>query len=102
MSQQGDTVARYGGEEFVVLLPDTDEDRARAAIERMLACVRDTPCLIRDGSSAHITFSAGIAKLLPGSKVFNTAAALLDAADGRSEERPGGKEWASRCRLRWY
>lgn len=34
-----DTLARYGGEEFAVLLPHSDEDGARAVVERLLAVV---------------------------------------------------------------
>lgn len=34
-----DTLARYGGEEFAVLLPHSDEEGARAVIERLLAVV---------------------------------------------------------------
>ncbi len=32
-----DTVARLGGDEFAVLLPETDEDKARAAVEKIHA-----------------------------------------------------------------
>lgn len=80
-ARQTDTVARYGGEEFVVMLPHTDAEAAKAVIERTLACVRDTPCQTPDGAGARITFSAGIATLLPESTVFGTPAALLEAAD---------------------
>ena len=38
-----DTVARYGGEEFVVVLPETDEDGAVQAAERIRAAIRRTP-----------------------------------------------------------
>ena len=81
ISRQTDTVARYGGEEFVVLLPHTDLEGARALVEQMLKSVRETPCLIRGDARAHITFSAGIAALLPGRTAFSTPAALMDAAD---------------------
>ncbi|RBP38272.1 diguanylate cyclase (GGDEF)-like protein [Eoetvoesiella caeni] len=81
ISRQTDTVARYGGEEFVVLLPHTDVDAARAIVEQMLKSVRETPYLIRGDARAHITFSAGIAALLPGRTAFSTPAALIDAAD---------------------
>lgn len=80
-ARQQDTVARYGGEEFVVLFTNTNVEAARAALERMLATVRDTPCLTRDGVSAQVTFSAGIAMLMPGASLFDTPAELLDAAD---------------------
>ena len=31
----GDFIVRYGGDEFVVVMPDTDIERARAAVERL-------------------------------------------------------------------
>ena len=80
-SRQTDTVARYGGEEFIVLLADTGLEDAIKVLERMLADMRDTPCLTREGTDYHVTFSAGIATLMDGGPVFNTPAALLEAAD---------------------
>lgn len=80
-SRQTDTVARYGGEEFVVLFPNTDVDGAKVVVERMLASVRDTPYVIRGEASAHVTFSAGIAAVMPGRATFSTPSALMNAAD---------------------
>jgi len=80
-SRQTDTVARYGGEEFVVLLPDTGLEEARAVLEQMLASVRDKPCLSREDADSHVSFSAGIAALVPGVSAFDNPAALLEAAD---------------------
>lgn len=79
--RQTDTVARYGGEEFIVLLEDTDIDDAKVVLERMLASVRDTPFEVHDGISVPITFSVGIAAVMPGGPVFNSPNELLDAAD---------------------
>ncbi len=80
-ARQTDTVARYGGEEFIVLLPDTGLADARAVLESMLASVRDKPCLSRADADSHVTFSAGIAALVPGAASFGNPAALLEAAD---------------------
>jgi len=80
-ARQTDTVARYGGEEFIVLLPDTRLADARAVLESMLASVRDKPCLPGAAADSHVTFSAGIAALVPGAASFGNPAALLEAAD---------------------
>jgi diguanylate cyclase (GGDEF)-like protein len=80
-ARQLDTVARYGGEEFVVVLADTAMDQAAAIVQRMLSNVRDTPFQTRGGASGTITFSAGVATHLEGTQFFQTAAALLQAAD---------------------
>jgi diguanylate cyclase len=56
-----DVFARYGGEEFVVLLPDTDEASAFAAISRVLRAVAERPIAL--GSDIQtLSFSAGIAR----------------------------------------
>ncbi|MDX1692428.1 MAG: diguanylate cyclase [Ketobacteraceae bacterium] len=38
-----DFVARYGGEEFIIVMPDTDEPSAVAAVEKVRACIEDCP-----------------------------------------------------------
>ena len=58
-----DSVGRFGGDEFVLLLPDTDEDEAKAMIERLSdgitrAVAEDTGQLIR--------VSAGVMGWRPG------------------------------------
>ncbi|HXE20225.1 sensor domain-containing diguanylate cyclase [Castellaniella sp. UC4442_H9] len=89
-ARQTDTVARYGGEEFVVVLTETGTFKATAIVQRMLASVRDTPFHTRSGASGTVTFSAGIATHMEGTSYFQTAAALLHAADDalyRAKER---------------
>jgi diguanylate cyclase (GGDEF)-like protein len=80
-ARQTDIVARYGGEEFVMLLPDTGASDALLISERILADVQGTPCLTRGGVSVTITFSAGIAALMPDSTAFSSPVAMLEAAD---------------------
>ena len=56
-----DFVARYGGEEFIAVLPNTEEDGARAVAERMLENIRK--CNIpheTSESSDIVTVSAGL------------------------------------------
>lgn len=62
----GDFVARYGGEEFVCILPDTDEEGAYTAAERMRQSIEllDIP----HGASQvspHVTVSLGCATIEP-------------------------------------
>lgn len=54
-----DTLARLGGEEFVVLLPDTDIDKAEMAIARLLKSLAHTP-FSSERTQLKITFSAGV------------------------------------------
>ncbi|MCP8968103.1 sensor domain-containing diguanylate cyclase [Ectobacillus ponti] len=56
-----DTAARYGGEEFAMVLPDTDQDGAAAAAERVRSMV-EASCWIE----MPITISIGITTMLPG------------------------------------
>lgn len=61
-----DLLARIGGEEFVVVLPDTDIDKAQQVVERM-----------RQGTPRNQTCSAGIAGFKPG----DTTETLVARAD---------------------
>jgi len=53
-------VARLGGDEFVVLLPEVDEEGARATAERLAATVRETTLTI-DGAELKLEISVGVA-----------------------------------------
>jgi two-component system cell cycle response regulator len=56
-----DTVARYGGEEIVAILPETDEDGAAHAAERIRAAVRDRPFGAAGQTPLQVTLSMGVA-----------------------------------------
>ncbi len=55
-----DVLGRLGGEEFLALLPDTDEEAAVRAAERLRAAVADA------GGPVHVTASVGWAVLRGG------------------------------------
>ncbi|MEQ1882005.1 MAG: diguanylate cyclase [Burkholderiales bacterium] len=54
-----DVLARVGGEEFMVLLPDSDEPAAFAALNRLLKLVSAQP-LDCSGVGCHLTFTASV------------------------------------------
>ncbi|HXT70190.1 MAG TPA: diguanylate cyclase [Vicinamibacterales bacterium] len=67
-----DTAARYGGDEFVAVLPGSDEEGARAVIDRL------TTRLAEDKVKPELATSAGVA-VYP--RDGSTATTLLSAAD---------------------
>lgn len=72
-----DSLFRYGGEEFIVLLPDTDEEHAYTAMDRL----RDglsKQTLSFGGNELIITFSCGIKQVGEEDK---TISKLLSSAD---------------------
>lgn len=72
--RKGDLCARFGGEEFVVLLPDTAQEVARQAAERLRSSVAgaiDAP--------VPYTLSAGVAEVLP-SETLEQGIARADEA----------------------
>jgi two-component system cell cycle response regulator len=57
----GDVPCRLGGEEFVIIMPNTTEDLAVMAAERLRRDVSSTPFLVRDGELLAVTASFGVA-----------------------------------------
>ncbi len=55
----GDRLYRYGGEEFAVFFPDTEEDNAYRAAERLPTSVADS-CVIAGPPERVVTASGGI------------------------------------------
>ena len=92
--RQSDTIGRYGGEEFAVLLDDLSQDEAVRLLERLLAEFAAQSQHAPDGSTFHVTFSAGIAMLEPASMDLNAwrgaADAALYAAKGAGRNRVTG------------
>jgi diguanylate cyclase len=60
-----DSVARYGGEEFVLVLPETGIDEAVSVIQRLQRELTKR-FFLNNNEKLLITFSAGVALVLPG------------------------------------
>ena len=75
--RQHDMVARYGGEEFAVLLPNTDEHGAQAALNKVRRQVAETRCIHEEDVIEIPTFSAGMTMYVNG----DTPANLIQRAD---------------------
>jgi len=58
-----DLACRLGGEEFVIIMPDTDIERAYQIGERLRACVAADEFLVAPGKSVRVTASVGIGTL---------------------------------------
>lgn len=83
-----DFVARYGGEEFVIVMPDTDEPSAVAAVEKVRACIEACPFNFNN-ERIPVTASFGVTSFYEGDTIessFERAdKALYKAkADGRN------------------
>lgn len=76
----GELVARYGGEEFVVLLPGADMEHACETAQKCLDRMQqETVPHIASPTAAHVTFSIGVACLLPDATLVATT--MVNAAD---------------------
>ena len=81
--RDADLAGRLGGEEFGVLLPDADEDLARAVAERLRAAVAAAVVPLDGAGELRFTVSIGAATLDPGDA---DGAALLARADAAMYE----------------
>lgn len=66
--RQSDLVARWGGEEFVVLFPNTGSEGALRALEKARHRFREHG-FVAARSPFQLTFSAGVAPVLPDDEV---------------------------------
>lgn len=87
-----DIVSRYGGEEFLIAMPDTTQEAAMLAADRVRALIAGTPIYV-DGQALHITTSAGVAEVQCGEQlrdVFKRADEALYKAKrgGRNQVFP--------------
>ncbi|MGE5375270.1 MAG: diguanylate cyclase [Bacteroidota bacterium] len=60
-----DILGRYGGDEFVILLPETDHERAKEIAERIRASISDSPVPTNAGP-IHVSISVGITEVTSG------------------------------------
>ncbi len=72
----GDTIVRYGGDEFVVVMPDTDMDRAKLAVERLNRLI-DSWNTSNQSCGYSLGLSCGLTEFVDGA----TFDALIQAAD---------------------
>ena len=63
ISRESDIVSRWGGEEFVILLPNTNRDRALTISEKIRAKVEKSAITLGDGSELNLTVSIGISQV---------------------------------------
>ena len=84
-----DSFGRIGGEEFMVIFPDTTLLQATRIMDDILGRIRKAS-LIGSVPELSLTFSAGIAKLLPGealSELYTRVDKALYAAKGAGRNR---------------
>ena len=80
--READCLIRYGGEEFLIILPETDINGAQYVMDRLKQAFQKTP-LDYGGKPIPVTFSAGLARLMPDENghalVMRADAALYEA-----------------------
>jgi diguanylate cyclase (GGDEF)-like protein len=62
LARRSDGVARFGGEEFIIILPETDQETAKIAAERLRSEVEKTD--FKGGQTqplGRVTISLGVA-----------------------------------------
>ncbi len=77
--RESDCLFRYGGEEFVILLPDTDEDQAYLAIERLREGFSSTQ-LSFGGNTFSVSFSSGVKEININDKNIKHLLSMTDKA----------------------
>jgi len=84
-----DVVSRYGGEEFLIAMPDTDQEAAIVAADRIRSLIGGTPITVGD-QAFSIAVSAGVSEARKGEHfrdVFKRADGALYTAkqEGRNQ-----------------
>jgi len=73
-----DLACRYGGEEFVIIMPETTQNLAHAASDRLRNIISSEPFVIGRGDALNVTMSGGIATAIPPDDTLDD---LLKRAD---------------------
>ncbi|NNE57291.1 MAG: PleD family two-component system response regulator [Hellea sp.] len=94
-----DIVSRYGGEEFMIAMPNTNQDDALLAADRIRSLIGGTPIFV-SGQALSVTVSAGVAQVRQGEKlrdVFKRADSALYVAkrEGRNKVVPAATKKAA-------
>ncbi len=84
--RQTDTIFRYGGEEFIIMLPETEKNKALLVANRMLDAVR-THTFDCDGSRVHITISIGSAMFPDEARDLSSLIGLADRRLYRAKKK---------------
>lgn len=98
-----DLVARIGGEEFLIVLPDTNRDRAGQVAGRLCQAVRETAIPVAGcNATVHVTLSIGVSpvELTPGRSLPDAETLIAQADRALYGAKAGGRNTVSLCATR--
>jgi diguanylate cyclase (GGDEF)-like protein len=96
--RKSDIFGRYGGEEFVIIMPETDEQRAWNVAERLRRSIVHISIPINDGAIA-ITISLGVATLSPEDLCSDNSGDLLEKLIDKADQALYQAKQAGRNRV---